>query len=119
MVSANYYEDWSGTGSVTKQDFYDDLYIAYGDVQLRYMDYMLFLGLNEKDRKSYESGSNPIQIIDYYRPINLLNANVYTYNIYTGKLELGDMEDVQKGDSVFVRSKRMGQLNEVMVYIKD
>lgn len=119
MVSANYYEDWSGTGSVTKQDFYDDLYIAYGDVQLRYMDYMLFLGLNERDRKSYESGSNPIQIIDYYRPINLLNANVYTYNIYTGKLELGDMEDVQKGDSVFVRSKRMGQLNEVMVYIKD
>lgn len=115
----NYFEDWSGTGSVTKQDFHDDLYIAFGDVQYRYMDYILVLGLNKKDRLTYESGSNRIQIIDYYRPINLLDASVYKYNINTNKLELGDMEDVSKEDMVFVRSKNMGEINEIMVYVED
>lgn len=114
--SDSYYEDWSGTGSVTKQDFYDDLYISFGDVQSRYMDYMLLLGLNARDRLAYESSSSPIQIIDYYRPINLLNASVYVYNVKSGELELGDMEDVSKDDAVFVRSRKMGELNEVMVY---
>jgi hypothetical protein len=115
----NFYEDWSGTGSVTKQDFYDNLYIAYGDVQLRYMDYMVMLGLNEKDRLSYESSSSPIRIIDYYRPINLLNASIYTYNVNTGKLDIGDMEDIMKGDYVFARSKKMGEKNEIMVYVEE
>lgn len=115
----SYYEDWSGTGSVTKQDFRDNLYIAFGDVQYRYMDYVLVLGLNKKDRLTYESGSNKIQIIDYYRPINLLNASVYKYNMNTCKLEIGDMEDVSKEDMVFVRSKNMGEINEIMVYVED
>ena len=115
----NFFEDWSGTGSVTKQDFYDDLYIAYGDVQMRYMDYMVVLGLNERDRLAYESSSSPIRIIDYYRPINLLNASVYVYYVNSDELELGDMEDVQKADIVFTRSKKMGETNEVMVYIEE
>ena len=115
----NFFEDWSGTGSVTKQDFYDNLYIAYGDVQLRYMDYMVFLGLNERDRLSYESSTSPIRIIDYYRPINLLKASVYVYNVNNGELELGDMEDVMASDIVFVRSKKMGETNEIMVYVEE
>jgi len=115
----NFFEDWSGTGSVTKQDFYDNLYIAYGDVQMRYMDYMVFLGLNERDRLSYESSTSPIRIIDYYRPINLLGASVYVYNVNNGELELGDMEDVMASDIVFVRSKKMGETNEIMVYVEE
>ncbi len=115
----NFFEDWSATGSVTKQDFYDNLYIAYGDVQLRYMDYMVFLGLNERDRLSYESSTSPIRIIDYYRPINLLKASVYVYNVNNGELELGDMEDVMASDVVFVRSKKMGETNEIMVYVEE
>lgn len=115
----SYYEDWSKTGSVTKQDFYDDLYISFGDVQSRFMDYVLLLGLNMTDRLAYESSSSPIRIIDYYRPINLLNASVYVYYINSDELELGDMEDVQKGDSVFVRSKKMGEVNEIMVYVEE
>lgn len=115
----SYYEDWSKTGSVTKQDFYDDLYISFGDVQSRFMDYILLLGLNTSDRLAYESSSSPIRIIDYYRPINLLNASVYVYYINSDELELGDMEDVQKGDSVFVRSKKMGEVNEIMVYVEE
>lgn len=115
----NFFEDWSGTGSVTKQDFYDDLYIAFGDVQLRYMDYMVVLGLDENDRLSYESSTNPIRIIDYYRPINLLNAPVYLYYVNSDELELGDMEDVLKSDVVFVRSKKMGEKNEIMVYVEE
>lgn len=115
----SYYEDWSKTGSVTKQDFYDDLYISFGDVQSRFMDYILLLGLNTTDRLAYESSSSPIRIIDYYRPINLLNASVYVYYINSDELEMGDMEDVQKGDSVFVRSKKMGEVNEIMVYVEE
>lgn len=115
----NFFEDWSGTGSVTKQDFYDNLYIAYGDVQLRYMDYMVFLGLNERDRLAYESSTSPIRIIDYYRPINLLKASVYVYNVNNGELEIGDMEDVMASDIVFVRSKKMGETNEIMVYVEE
>lgn len=118
--AANYYEDWSGTGSVTKGDFSDNLYIAYGDVQMRYMDYMVILGLPESDRLRYASGNSPVSIMDYFRPINLLdNAYVYVYDAGTkngGKLEIGDMDDVQKGDICFVRSKKMGELNEIMVY---
>ncbi len=113
---ANYFEDWSGTGSVTKQDFYDDLYIMYGDVQMRYMDYMVACGLNQSDRLGYESSSSPISIIDYYRPFNLLDASVYVYNVKEKTLELGDIEDVQKGDTIFARSYRMGQKNEIMVF---
>lgn len=113
-----FYEDWSATGSVTKQDFYDDLYIAYGDVQLRYMDYMVMLGLNQTDRLRYEGSSSPIQIIDYYRPFNLTNASIYVYNVNRKELELGDMEDVQKADIIFARSKKMGETNEIMVYVE-
>ena len=112
----NFYEDWSQTGSVTKQDFYDDLYIAYGDVQMRYMDYMVVLGLNQRDRSLYESSSSPIQIIDYYRPMNLLNASIYVYDVKQKEVSVGDTEDVLKSDVVFVRSKNMGEKNEVMVY---
>lgn len=115
----NFFEDWSGTGAVTKQDFYDDLYIGFGDVQLRYMDYMVMLGLNEHDRSLYESSSSPIRIIDYYRPINLLNASIYVYNVNKDELEIGDMEDVLKSDIVFTRSKKMGETNEVMVYVEE
>jgi hypothetical protein len=117
--SESYFEDWSTTGSVTKQDFYDDLYISFGEVKARYMDYALLLGLDAADQLKYSAGSNKVQIIDYYRPINLLNASIYVYNYKTKELELGDMEDVLKGDSVFVRSKKMGELNEVMVYTEN
>lgn len=113
------FEDWSGTGSVTKQDFYDDLYISFGTVKARYMDYMLNLGLTESEVLGYGSGKSKIQIIDYYRPINLKNAPVYVYNVGRRTLELGDMEDISKDDYVFVRSKKMGELNEVMVYSFD
>lgn len=113
------FEDWSGTGSVTKQDFYDDLYISFGTVKARYMDYMLNLGLPESDVLGYGSGKSKIQIIDYYRPINLKNAPVYVYNLGRRKLELGDISDISKDDYVFVRSKKMGELNEVMVYSFD
>ena len=118
---ANYFEDWSGTGAVTKLDFSDNLYIAYGDVQMKYMDYMVILGLPEEDRLKYASSKSAVSIMDYYRPINLFeNAYVYVYNVSSkkssSKLELGDMEDVQKGDVCFVRSKKMGELNEIMVY---
>ena len=112
----NFYEDWSQTGSVTKQDFYDDLYIAYGDVQMRYMDYMVVLGLNQRDRSMYESSSSPIQIIDYYRPMNLLKSSIYVYDVKRKEVSVGDTEDVLKSDVVFVRSKKMGEKNEVMVY---
>ena len=121
--SANYYEDWSGTGAVTKGDFSDNLYIAYGDVQMRYMDYMVILGLNQADRLKYASSLSPVSIMDYYRPMNLLkNAYVYVYNVNTSKdsqrLEIGDMSDIERGDVCFVRSKKMGELNEIMVYVK-
>ena len=115
-----YYEDWSATGSVTKLDFSDNLYIAYGDVQMRYMDYMVILALPDYDRLRYASGSSPVSIMDYFRPINLLdNAYVYVYDVNAkdaNKLEIGDMDDIQKGDVCFVRSKKMGELNEIMVY---
>ncbi len=117
--SNNFFEDWSQTGSVTKQDFHDDLYIAFGDVQRRYMDYILLLGLNQRDRLVYEDSASPIRIIDYYRPINLLNASVYVYNVRNGELELGDMEDVMETDVVFVRSQNMGEMNEIMVYVEE
>ncbi|MCH5213098.1 MAG: S-layer homology domain-containing protein [Oscillospiraceae bacterium] len=118
---ANYYEDWSATGAVTKLDFSDNLYIAYGDVQMRYMDYMIILGLPESDRLKYASSKSPVSIMDYYRPMNLLdNAYIYVYDVSAnkgaGSVEIGDMEDIQKGDVCFVRSKKMGELNEIMVY---
>lgn len=113
------FEDWSGTGSVTKQDFYDDLYISFGTVKARYMDYMLNLGLKESEVLGYGSGKSKVQIIDYYRPINLKSAPVYVYYVNSRELELGDIEDVSKDDYVFVRSKKMGELNEVMVYSFD
>ena len=113
------FEDWSGTGSVTKQDFYDDLYISFGTVRARYMDYMLNLGLTESEVLGYGDGKSKIQIIDYYRPINLKNAPVYVYRAGKRELELGDIEDISKDDYVFVRSKKMGELNEVMVYSFD
>lgn len=113
----NYYEDWSATGAVTKGDFSDNLYIGYGDVQQRYMDYMLFLGMNQEDRSKYAKSSSPVSIMDYYRPMNLKeNAYVYVYNPHRNELELGDIEDVQRNSVCFVRSKKMGELNEVMVY---
>lgn len=115
--SAKYFEDWSGTGAVTKGDFSDNLYIGYGDVQQRYSDYMLFLGLNQDDRNKYTSSSSPVGIMDYYRPFNLVeNASIYVYNVKKNELELGDIEDVQKDTVCFVRSKKMGEINEVMVY---
>lgn len=117
--SDSYYEDWSGTGSVTKQDFYDDLYISFGDVQARYLNYILHLGLNMRDRLAYENSNSKIQIIDYYRPINLTKAPIYVYNVNKRELELGSVEDVAKGDAIFVRSKKMGELNEVMVYVEN
>lgn len=113
------FEDWSGTGSVTKQDFYDDLYISFGTVRARYMDYILNLGLTESEVLGYDGGKSKIQIIDYYRPINLKNVPVYVYNVGKRQLELGDIEDISKDDYVFVRSKKMGELNEVMVYSFD
>ncbi len=106
------YEDWSGTGSVTKQDFYDDLYISFGTVKARYLDYMLNIGLKESEVINYPNS----MIIDYYRPINLKNAPIYVYDAQQRELELGDIEDISKDDFVFVRSKKMGELNEVMVY---
>lgn len=106
------YEDWSGTGSVTKQDFYDDLYISFGTVKARYLDYMLNIGLKESEVINYPNS----MIIDYYRPINLKNAPIYVYKVKQRELELGDIEDISKDDFVFVRSKKMGELNEVMVY---
>lgn len=115
--SANYFEDWSGTGSVTKNDFSDNLYIAYGDVQQRFSNYMIILGLPQEDRLRYASSSSPVSIMDYCRPINLSsNAYIYVYNVKKNELELGDIEDIQKSDVCFVRSKKMGELNEVMVY---
>ncbi len=112
-----YFEDWSQTGSVTKLDFSDNLYIAYGDVQQRFSDYMIILGLPTEDRLRYTSSSSPVSIMDYCRPINLIsNAYIYVYNVRKDELELGDIEDVQKSDVCFVRSKKMGELNEVMVY---
>lgn len=118
---ANYFEDWSGTGAVTKLDFSDNLYIAYGDVQMSYLDYMVILGLPQKDRLNYASSLNSVSIMDYCRPINLLkNAYVYVYDMTgrTAKLTVGDMGDIQRGDVCFVRSKKMGELNEIMVYRK-
>lgn len=115
--SDKYYEDWSGTGSVTKLDFSDNLYIAYGDVQMRYLDYMVILGLPQEDRLRYASSSSPVNIMDYYRPINLSeDAYIYVYDVKKDEIEVGDIEDVQKGDVCFVRSKKMGELNEIMVY---
>lgn len=115
--SAKYYEDWSATGSVTKNDFSDNLYIGYGDVQQRYSEYMIFLGLNQDDRNKYTSSGSPVGILDYYRPLNLTeNAYIYVYNVRKNEVELGDIEDVQRDTVCFVRSKKMGELNEVMVY---
>ena len=109
-----YFEKWSKTGSVTKMDFYDNLFISYGDVQYRYNDYILELGLNQSEREAYANSS--INLMDYYRPINMQKAYIYKFNIADGEVELGDLEDVNKGDTVFVRSKNMGEINEIMVY---
>lgn len=112
-----FFEDWSQTGSVTKQDFYDDLYIMYGDVPAKYVDFAMMCGLNANDRLSYESSSSPVQLTDYYRPFNLTNAYVYVYNVTRDELELGDSEDINQNDIVFARSREMGETNEIMVYI--
>ncbi|MGN1116681.1 MAG: hypothetical protein ACI4TH_08935, partial [Candidatus Ornithomonoglobus sp.] len=112
-----YFEDWSQTGSVTKLDFSDNLYIAYGDVQQRFSDYMIILGLPTEDRLRYTSSSSPVSLMDYCRPVNLSsNAYIYVYNVKKDEIEIGDIEDVQKSDVCFVRSKKMGELNEIMVY---
>lgn len=113
-----FFEDWSQTGSVTKQDFYDDLYIMYGDVPAKYADFAMMCGLNANDRLSYESSSSPVQLTDYYRPFNLTNAYVYVYDVARNKLELGDSEDINQDDIVFARSREMGETNEIMVYVR-
>lgn len=113
-----FFEDWSQTGSVTKQDFYDDLYIMYGDVPAKYVDFAMLCGLNANDRLGYESSSSPVQLMDYYRPFNLTNAYVYVYDVKRNELELGDSEDINQDDIVFARSREMGETNEIMVYIE-
>lgn len=115
--ASKFYEDWSQTGSVTKQDFYDDLYIMYGDVPAKYVDFAMMCGLNETDRLSYESSSSPVQLMDYYRPFNLTNAYVYVYNVILDELEPGTPEDIMQDDVVFARSREMGETNEIMVYV--
>ncbi len=112
-----FFEDWSQTGSVTKQDFYDDLYIMYGDVPAKYVDFAMMCGLNANDRLGYESSSSPVQLMDYYRPFNLTNAYVYVYDVIRNELELGDPEDITQEDIVFARSREMGETNEIMVYV--
>jgi hypothetical protein len=114
-----YYERWSKTGAVTKLDFNDNLYIGYGKIEMRYNDFAVLCALNEEDRGKYKNST--VNMIDYYRPINLNQdaTYIYTYNVDSKKLEVGTMEDVQKSDTVFVRSKGMGTLNEVMVYVED
>ena len=112
-------ERWSKVGSVTKIDFYDNLYIGFGSVEMRYNDYMVVCALNENERNGY--ANSIINMIDYYRPINLNQDNtyIYTYNVHTDEVELGSMDDIAKNDTVFVRSKSMGDLNEVIVYVED
>lgn len=114
-----FFERWSKTGSVTKIDFYDDLYIGFGNVEMRYNDYMVLCALNEEERNGYANAL--INMIDYYRPINLNQEEtyIYTYNVSTDEVEIGSMDDISKNDIVFVRSKDMGELNEVIVYISD
>jgi hypothetical protein len=78
---------------------------------------MIILGLPQEDRLRYASSSSPVSIMDYCRPVNLLdNAYIYVYDVKKNEVTLGDIEDVQKSDVCFVRSKKMGELNEVMVY---
>ena len=114
-----YYERWSATGAVTKLEFSDNLYIALGKVEMRYNDFAVICALNEDERSAYKNSK--VNMIDYYRPINLNQDKtfVYVYNVDSDKLEVGTMEDVQKSDTVFVRSKAMGTLNEVLVYDED
>ncbi len=113
-----YYERWSKAGNVTKLDFNDDLYIGLGKVDIRYNDFMCFCALNEEERTHYKNSI--VDIVDYYRPFNLVQENtyIYTYNVDSKRVELGTMEDIAKNDTVFVRSVEMGELNEIMVYIE-
>jgi hypothetical protein len=115
----SYYERWSKTGAVTKLDFNDNLYIGFGKIEMRYNDFAVLCALNEEERGKYKNST--VNMIDYYRPINLNQDEtyIYTYNVDSKKLEVGTMEDVQKNDTAFVRSKAMGTLNEVMVYVED
>ena len=111
-----YYERWSATGNVTKLDFNDNLYIGFGSIEMRYNDFAVLCALNESERSAYKNSK--VNMIDYYRPVNLNQeaTYIYVYNVDSDKLEVGTMEDVQKGDTAFVRSKNMGTLNEIMVY---
>lgn len=114
-----YYERWSKTGAVTKVEFSDDLYIGFGKIEMRYNDFSVLCALNEEERTKYKNSK--VNMIDYYRPLNLNQdaTYVYTYNVDANRLEVGTMEDVQKNDTAFARSKAMGTLNEIMVYEKD
>ena len=114
-----YYERWSKTGAVTKVEFSDDLYIGFGKIEMRYNDLSVLCALNEEERTKYKNSK--VNMIDYYRPLNLNQdaTYVYTYNVDANRLEVGTMEDVQKNDTAFARSKAMGTLNEIMVYEKD
>lgn len=114
-----YYERWSRTGNVTKLDFEDDLYIGFGSIEMRYNDFAVLCALNESERSAYKNSK--VNMIDYYRPVNLNQEKtyIYVYNVDSKKIEVGTMEDVQKGDTAFVRSKDMGTLNEIMVYDHD
>lgn len=114
-----YYERWSKTGAVTKLEFSDDLYIALGKMEMRYNDFSVLCALNEEERGQYKNSK--VNMIDYYRPLKLNQDEtyVYVYNVDSEKLEVGTMEDVQKNDTAFVRSKAMGTLNEIMVYDHD
>ncbi|MDO5397204.1 MAG: S-layer homology domain-containing protein [bacterium] len=114
-----YYERWSATGNVTKLDFNDNLYIGFGSIEMRYNDFAVLCALNESERSAYKNSK--VNMIDYYRPVKLNQEEtyIYVYNVDSDKLEVGTMEDVQKGDTAFVRSKNMGTLNEIMVYDHD
>lgn len=113
-----YYERWSKSGNVTKLDFKDDLYIGLGAVEIRYNDFMCFCALNEEERTQYKNSI--VNMMDYYRPFNLVQPKtyIYTYNVDSKRVEIGTMEDVEKNDTVFVRSDSMGDLNEIMVYVE-
>ncbi len=113
-----FYERWSKAGNVTKLDFNDDLFIGLGNVDIRYNDFMCFCALTEAERTQYKNSI--VNIMDYYRPFNLVQENtyIYTYNVDSKRVELGTMEDIAKNDTVFVRSLEMGDLNEIMVYIE-
>ena len=86
---------------------------------MRYNDFSVLCALNEEERTKYKNSK--VNMVDYYRPLNLNQDEtyVYTYNVDSDKLEVGTMEDVQKNDTAFARSKAMGTLNEIMVYEKD